>query len=1129
MGDAAAEGLNRATSPIVGMPTDVLGNLLHGRPQERVTEDTPGAVTPRAALGGMGMSAINIGYALAPELAPVTRLAVNAGLGAVQDSDNRVRGATAAILFGETLHGVSKASQRLVRGRPVTETPVATEPIPEAIAEPSSFADFSKSVDEVAGDVAPKSANGNRKTVPGAVSDKYRLDTDESLIGRAAELLKRQEEYSSGEHGAPVFVRDATDLSKPISGQTSVARRMMQDKQLFDTVREELKARGWPESDLNDAIDEHYRSGPPDRRQAPRTDETYVWTPEERSRYITERQKDFAGKINKPWSQWTPEERQAYFADQDNIRTELANGVQPKQMSLRSAAENDAVVRDAAKQVTSRPVVDALRRIFAPANRGPLAATMGDIVRSNRGQMERANAIAVASLDQFKDVLDKMPEHEQLRFTDNMENGKPQENAHLSLAAKALRNIYDSDAKAVQDLGTGKLENPILNYVAHIWQDPAKAQVVLAQLMSKRPMEGSKSFLRQRTLPTTMDGIAAGLKPVTMNPVELALRKSVEIKKYVMAQNILSEAKSKGLLQFVRATDARPDGYVAINDPIATVSGPLTEEGARTIRGQYYAPEPVARVLNNYLSPGLRGEPVFKAYMALGNIVNQLNLGLSAYHAGFTTMEALVSKNALALMQLSDRKYGAAAKSFASTVTLAAPVTNLILGSKVLKEYARPGAVGGDMTAIVNALAEAGGRVEMGKVYKNNAIDQFTKALKENRRFGAANYALPAALEYAAKPIMEYLVPRQKLGVFADMMRHRLEMMGPNALPDEIRREAAIIWNSVDNRMGQVVYDNLFWNAAMKDVMQASIRSVGWNAGTIRELGGGALDLATARNRIAGGGRFMTPKLAYAISLPITVGMVGALINFLYTGEAPQTLDDYYHPRTGRKNDSGDEERVNLPSYIKDVIAYKRHPVQTVTNKLHPMIGIVGDMLENRDFFGDEIRNPDDPMVVQLQQEAKYVMKAIAPYGVSNLLEQRQRGQSLATQAASFVGITPASREDVRSPAENKMSEYIAASSPETQTPEEVSARGIRHEIRELARKGETASPKIVNAVKSGLLSRTSVEETAKSALEPPSLVSFKRLTYDQARRVYDLGTPEEQALWYDTLARKYHNYLVTH
>ena len=58
------------------------------------------------------------------------------------------------------------------------------------------------------------------------------------------------------------------------------------------------------------------------------------------------------------------------------------------------------------------------------------------------------------------------------------------------------------------------------------------------------------------------------------------------------------------------------------------------------------------------------------------------------------------------------------------------------------------------------------------------------------------------------------------------------------------------IWNSVDNRMGEMVYDNLMWSKTQKDVAFMLMRSAGWNIGTIRELGGAAVDAARA-----GGGR----------------------------------------------------------------------------------------------------------------------------------------------------------------------------------------------------------------------------------------------------------------------------------
>jgi hypothetical protein len=56
---------------------------------------------------------------------------------------------------------------------------------------------------------------------------------------------------------------------------------------------------------------ERRTENPPDR---------VTWTPEERARYITDSQKAYAAKINKPWSQWTPEEKAGYFANQTDVR-----------------------------------------------------------------------------------------------------------------------------------------------------------------------------------------------------------------------------------------------------------------------------------------------------------------------------------------------------------------------------------------------------------------------------------------------------------------------------------------------------------------------------------------------------------------------------------------------------------------------------------------------------------------------------------------------------------------------------------------------------------------------------------------------------------------------------------------
>lgn len=76
-----------------------------GQPLPRVTAKTPGAITPKKALLGAVNTASLPAFALAPELAFPARLAVNAGLGAVNNVDEPLRGAIGGAALGEVFHG----------------------------------------------------------------------------------------------------------------------------------------------------------------------------------------------------------------------------------------------------------------------------------------------------------------------------------------------------------------------------------------------------------------------------------------------------------------------------------------------------------------------------------------------------------------------------------------------------------------------------------------------------------------------------------------------------------------------------------------------------------------------------------------------------------------------------------------------------------------------------------------------------------------------------------------------------------------------------------------------------------------------------------------------------------------
>jgi len=555
---------------------------------------------------------------------------------------------------------------------------------------------------------------------------------------------------------------------------------------------------------------------------------------------------------------------------------------------------------------------DDLQRMLAPASReGAKSGAL--ILRHRAAELARETDRAAHALEGARAYFDKRSIADNHEFIDRMETGRHQASPAEDTIAMVLRTFLDQRRDAIQALGTGKLESYYENYFPHIWKNPAKAAQAIASIFAKRPLEGPKSFLKKRTIITVADGLAKGLELASDNPIDLVLAKLREMDKYLMAHKALNDLNAEGSLHFVRAGEHLPEGDGYINDPVATVFGPRmgavilppganVEPGDVRVYGQrimvkYAAPEPVATLVNNYLSPGLRDKsPLFRAYLGVGNMLNQVQLGLSAYHLTFTTLDAMTSKLALGLYQAG---HGDLLKGLGSIAALpASPFTNMMRGSKMLKEWYEPGTQGAEIAQLVDAMMKAGGRARMDSFYRTNVSKNMMTALRKGNVLGAALRLPFSVIEQAAKPIMEWLVPRQKMGVFADMARYELSRLGQTAAPAEVQAALAKAWDSVDNRMGQLVYDNLFWNKVGKDLAMASVRSVGWNLGTIRELGGGATDFA---RQIAGaaGGKLpeMTHRMAYLIALPLMVGAIGAIMMYLWRGHGPESLKDYFFPR----------------------------------------------------------------------------------------------------------------------------------------------------------------------------------------------------------------------------------------
>jgi hypothetical protein len=193
------------------------------------------------------------------------------------------------------------------------------------------------------------------------------------------------------------------------------------------------------------------------------------------------------------------------------------------------------------------------------------------------------------------------------------------------------------------------------------------------------------------------------------------------------------------------------------------------------------------------------------------------------------------------------------------------------------------------------------------------------------------------------------------------MMQVELAKLPPGASKDDVRKAAARVVDAVDARLGQMIYDNRFWHRVTKEVLMAGIRSVGWNVGTFDVTSGSARSSRQPARHGEGEAPESWHKVQYLAMLAGIVALYGAVYTYLHTGEGPKDYKDLYFPRTGTTNREGQPDRTVPPTYMKDMFALTRHPVNTPMHKLHPLLSTAADVLTNKTSSATRSSTPTRP------------------------------------------------------------------------------------------------------------------------------------------------------------------------
>ena len=550
----------------------------------------------------------------------------------------------------------------------------------------------------------------------------------------------------------------------------------------------------------------------------------------------------------------------------------------------------------------ARKAARVVQNILNPDEVSAMAQSAAADIRQAGGRAARDTETTRAVLDAESQKISRLDDNEKLRLIDYIETrskeGTAPLRADLMPVADAVKQSMDLRRAKIEKLDSAEKAQFVQDYYTHLWKDPDAA----ARTFSGGPAkEGSGRFLKERSVPTVAEGIARGLEPVSLNPLEVTMRYVQAMDRFIATKQVLDKGLKEGTLKHYTPGE-QPPGWVEVN--------------TRKAGGPVYAPEDWARVYNNFVDRGIHAwsedlGAVYDAARKSSNAVTALELGISGFHMSTMAQEALVNGVAKAIGELASGKPISAVKS--AVLTPFTPVTNVVRGRTLEHVYLGKAQGTPLMREITDLLTEAGGRAKGMKhapEYEYSAggsyWDSFKHgtALMEAKALGREFAAEPVKtaalypfrqvgriLQTFAKPLFEYTIPKLKNGAFYDNMASWMEA-NPNATRPEQLKAARKIWDSIDNRFGETVQDNIFWNKTLKQALQLSLRSYSWTFGTIQEIGGGMKDLARRPTSISPKSEHYSPKAAYVIALPIVYGTLNAVYQKIKTGKDPESVGD---------------------------------------------------------------------------------------------------------------------------------------------------------------------------------------------------------------------------------------------
>jgi len=780
---------------------------------------------------------------------------------------------------------------------------------------------------------------------------------------------------------------------------------------------------------------------------------------------------------------------------------------------------------------TIRSAVDLVVRTLSPKT-GVSEKAITHLMNALGSRNEAEQQIDKA-LGGFQKMFDKMLDSDRIDFIDRMKKGEPQLTPELQAISdmiKALdKNIYDEIIKYKPTLTWKE------NHYRVLWKvipGSTTGKETFWSNLRRKPFQGSKGFMKQATLADMSEGIKMGGEPQTTNPIKMFKLAYADAMKYVTAQRMFEALKDDKMVKFVPFGKQAPEGFVPISDRMAKVYYP-TPEGMVN-KGEWYIEEGAGRLLNNHLSRDYIRESDFgKGLMNLKNLYTQVELGLSAFHAiaeGLETVSSDIGLGLRKMINLGTRgDFKSAAQGLKDILTsFAAPRSTYITGRRAIKlasvkdfENSPLGqkflkAVP-DAEQYIHDFFNGGGLMKQHDDLKASTIEALKEHAGKDNYIGAAIRGIPAMSEMIMNPLFNHYIPALKVGMFMKEFPVTLKENEGRLNKGQVTREqlARKTIDFIDDRLGEMNFDNLFWNRTFKTATQFMMRSVTWKLGNLRGMLGAPIEQAkefyeAAREKRA---PLLMPKMAWLFGLSAMQVALSAVIQKMLADKKLKTFKDVVAPQI---NPDDETERVIMPTYYKDMLHLWHSKLGYVTTSMSGNISKLVDIWNNKDFYGYEIHDEHDSFLQKRKDDILYFIPK--PFSFSSASQMIERGEPTSKVVMSFFGLNKAPGYLTHTDIENEIFDLYNIRNAGIKPKDAKESNDTKKEIRQLYKedKKDEAQQLADQAVKKGLLRPSQIKFLVSHVKsdENPSVFFFKELPFEDKKYLYEKMSDDEKKLY---------------